>query len=203
MKMMKMNLRDVFKSLSLSLLTLALSVTVLYAATTIGSNIATDGTLLINNATSTVTNLAMINSTSTNATSTSLSVSAAANLSTASSTGLIKAKSLSVGSPATEASTISGLVFGFCNIPAKTIVGTSTAYVVCDTATGVLTSDRVFVQATSSLNGGGATLAGGAFVVAASSTAANTISVLLGSTGDADGLNTVTTAASLNFWAVR
>ena len=42
------------------------------AATTISTNIATDGTLLVNNATSTVTNLSMITSTSTSATSTSL-----------------------------------------------------------------------------------------------------------------------------------
>ena len=45
-------------------------VTVVQAATTISTNIATDGTLLVNNATSTITNLVMVNSTSTNATTT-------------------------------------------------------------------------------------------------------------------------------------
>ena len=200
MKYLRINLRTVLKSASLSILSFLLVVGVLYAATTIGSNIDMAGTLLVNNATSTVTNLVMVNATSTNATTTTLAITGNSNLATASSTGLVKAKSLKFS--AAVDSTLSGMAFGYCNIPAKTIVGTTIIYAVCDTATGVLASDRVFVQATSSLNGGGATLAGGAFVVAASSTAADTISVLLGSTGDADG-TTVTTPVSINFWAIR
>ena len=44
------------------------------ARTTTSTNIATDGRLLLNNATSTITNLSMITSTTTNATTTSLGV---------------------------------------------------------------------------------------------------------------------------------
>ena len=72
---MNLDLRKILKSFSLSALTLLLSVTVLYAATTIGSNINTAGTLLVNNATSTINNLDMVNATSTNATTTKLYVS--------------------------------------------------------------------------------------------------------------------------------
>lgn len=53
---------------------------VLYAATTIGSNIDTGGTLLVNNATSTITNLVLVNATSTNATTTAFYASGLANL---------------------------------------------------------------------------------------------------------------------------
>src|SRR3989344_4734362 len=72
---MNLDLRKILKSFSLSALTLLLSVTVLYAATTIGSNINTAGTLLVNNATSTINNLDMVNATSTNATTTTLHAS--------------------------------------------------------------------------------------------------------------------------------
>lgn len=77
---MNLDLKNILKSFSLSALTLLLSVTVLYAATTIGSNIDTDGTLLINNATSTITNLVTVNATSTNATTTTLYASGFVNL---------------------------------------------------------------------------------------------------------------------------
>ncbi len=93
--------------------------------------------------------------------------------------------------------TINGLAFGYCTFPATTIQASSTAYVNCTTSTaGILTtSDRVFVQATSSLPA--------KFVVqSASSTGVSTINLRIINHGDDVG--TVTTGInSVNFWAVR
>jgi len=206
---MNPNLKVVFKSLSLSVLTVLLSVTVLYAATTIGENITTAGTLdvtgastfigtlLVNNATSTIRNLDMVNATSTNATSTTLAVTGNTNLATASSTGLVKVHRLRVGSTSAESTIVNSMVFGTCNFKTDvtlniSTLAASTTYVVCGDATGVLSGDKVFVQATSSLPVN-------TFVIAASSTAADTISLRL---GVASG--TVSTGLiSVNFWAVR
>ncbi len=208
---MNPNLKTIFRSFSLSVLTVLLSVTVLYAATTIGENMTTagtlnvtgastlTGTLLVNNATSTINNLDMVNATSTNATSTTLAVTGNTNLATASSTGLVKVGSLRVGPNSTESPTVSGMVFGTCNfkssvtLNALTDVASST-YVVCGDATGVLTGDKVFVQATSSLPVN-------TFIMAASSTAANTISLRIG-VATSTGAQTVG-LISINFWGVR
>lgn len=235
---MNLNLKTILKSLSLSVLSFFLVVSVLYAATTIGSNIATGGnitvapgygldassggvlnigtttattiniggsqalTKILGNASTTMVSLSGAlwvggNATTTSAgaisTGSTLSVSGDTSLSTASTTGLVKIHQLKI---ATTGSTLSGMAFGYCNFATNvTIVSTTTAYVVCQDATGVLASDRVFTQATSSLPDG-------LFISAASSTAADTISVRLGSTGDADG-SVATGLISINFWAVR
>ena len=95
---------------------------------------------------------------------------------------------------------VNSLVFGYCTISnSANIVATSTAYFDCTGATGVATTHRVFVQATSSLPA--------EFVVqAASSTAADTINLRIFNTGYRDGVGigaTAPGAISLNFWAVR
>src|SRR3989338_2004052 len=63
--------------------------------------------------------------------------------------GLASSTTLKVGDDAV--STISGLVFGYCTAPSLNVAATSSATLICASATGVTTSYRVFVQATSSL----------------------------------------------------
>ncbi|MDO8514635.1 MAG: hypothetical protein Q7S50_03770 [bacterium] len=92
--------------------------------------------------------------------------------------------------------TISGLVFGYCNIGTVTISASSSDYAVCDDATGVRSTDRVFVQATSSLPSG-------MFIEAASTTAAATISFRIHNDGLSGGGSLATGAISINFWALR
>lgn len=91
---------------------------------------------------------------------------------------------------------ITGVVFGFCNIAnSATITASSSAYFNCTGATGVTTSHRVFVQATSSMPAD--------FVVtAASSTAADTINLQVQNLGQQGG-NRAPGAISLNFWGIR
>ena len=100
---------------------------------------------------------------------------------------------VTVGSAGTA---VSGIVFGFCNIPITAVNATSTNYAVCSNATGVAVNDRVFVQATSSFP---TTLV----VQAASSTATDTISLRLFNPGDGVNASNSTDAISLNFWAFR
>ena len=93
-----------------------------------------------------------------------------------------------------DATTINGLVAGYCTFATANITASTTDMVSCTGATGVQSGDRIFVQATSSLPD--------VFVVqAASSTAAGVIQVDITNLGF-----TVTVATgvnSLNFWAVR
>ncbi len=94
-----------------------------------------------------------------------------------------------------QVSTVSGLIFGFCNLTSVSVAATSTNYADCSGATGVTSSYRVFVQATSSLPAG-------LVVFAASSTAtAGTINVRINNVNA--GASTDTGGISLNFWAVR
>lgn len=175
---MNPNVKVIFKSLSLSILTVLLSVTVLYAATTVGENISTGGTLNVTGVTT---------------------LSGDTSLSTASSTGLVKVHNLRVGRTTGESSAVAGMVFGTCNfkttssLNALSDVATS-SYVVCGDATGVLADDKVFMQATSSMPYT-------VFIAAASSTAADTISLRL-SVATSTGALTVG-KISVNFWAVR
>lgn len=95
--------------------------------------------------------------------------------------------------------TINGLIFGYCTFPDTTgFTASTTKYVDCTTSTtgALATTDRIFVQATSSLNA--------AFTIqAASSTAANTINLRIRN-DDTDGTTvTSTNINSVNFWAVR
>ncbi len=100
-------------------------------------------------------------------------------------------------------STMSGLIFGYCTIPTVTINASSTGYAVCDSSTGgagIRSGDRVMVMATSSLPNN--------FILqAASSTAANTISVRLYNTGydngTGQGASDATGVNAFNFIGIR
>ncbi|KKW11125.1 MAG: hypothetical protein UY50_C0020G0006 [Parcubacteria group bacterium GW2011_GWA2_49_9] len=97
--------------------------------------------------------------------------------------------------------TLSGLIFGTCDLQQTSITASTTRGVQCTTATGVSTAYKVFVMATSSLTGtlGTVPASNGFVIVSASSTAANVIGVELSNlTGAA-----ATPAGTLNFWAVR
>jgi hypothetical protein len=107
--------------------------------------------------------------------------------------GTASTSAIRVGDEA-SASTINGLVFGYCTIPATSITASSTNYADCASATGIISGDRVFVQATSSLPEN-------FLIQAASSTAADTINVRIYNNGQISG--TDTGVNSFNFWAVR
>ncbi len=96
---------------------------------------------------------------------------------------------------ANSSTAIAGIVFGVCNISnSSAITASTTAFFTCTGATGVTTSHRVFVQATSSLPTG-------LTVTAASSTAQDTISLQilnLGLTG-----NLAPGGITLNFFGIR
>ena len=169
---MNLNLRTVFKSISLSALTLLLSVTVLYAASTIGVAITTTSTL---NADGAVTFGSTLGVTGLSTLTGGVAVS---------STG----------------STVSGLNFGYCTAPAVTVTASSTGTLLCASATGVVSGDRVFVSATSSLPKN--------FVIqTASTTADGIIQIAVYNEAWADGVHqgaSVTTGInSFNFWAAR
>ena len=109
--------------------------------------------------------------------------------------GLASSTTLKVGDDAV--STISGLVFGYCTAPSLNVAATSSATLICASATGVTTSYRVFVQATSSLPAN--------FVVqAASSSAADTIQIRVFNMATSTHSYAADTGInSFNFWAVR
>ena len=117
-------------------------------------------------------------------------------LSTASSTGLVKVKSLKV--EGTNGSTVSSIIFGYCTLAAIDVSAATTTYALCTGAgdvANVTSSDKVFVQATSSLPV--ATV-----VTAASSTATTgTINVRFHATAGATAISAAT--VSLQVWAVR
>lgn len=108
--------------------------------------------------------------------------------------GTASTSALRVGStPATPV--INGLAYGYCTIPATSVLASTTSYANCTGATGVVENDRVFIQATSSL-------LNNFMVTAASSTAtAGTITVRIFNNGSIAG--TDTGAISFNFWAAR
>lgn len=94
--------------------------------------------------------------------------------------------------------TISGMVFGYCSFATvASFNATTTQYVNCTTvpAGALLTSDRVFVQATSSLET--------PFLIqSASSTGVSTINLQIINTGIGTADNNLT-GTSINFWALR
>lgn len=97
--------------------------------------------------------------------------------------------------------TLAGLIFGTCSIAQRSLTASTTGGFQCSTATGVSTAYKVFVQATTTLAGhiAGGGASSGFAIVAASSTAPDTIGVELSNlTGAAN-----TPAGTLNFWAVR
>lgn len=182
------------------------------AATTISTNIATDGTLLVNNATSTISNLDMLNSTSTQATSTALfsttirgTNATLTNLTSTNSTstnatttslyvsGIASSTTLKVGND--TVSLISGLIFGTCAVQAANVAAASSTYATCTGATGVTSAYKVFVQATSSIPI--------ATVVTAASSTVTTGTLSIRFHADGGAVNLAANELYLNFWAVR
>ena len=122
---MKLNVKAALKSLLVTVLSLFAVVGVLNAATTIGENITTAGTLAVTGASTFTGSLGDII------------------LTTASSTGLVKVNSLRVGPNSTESPTVSGMVFGTFNFNTNqtldiSLAAASTTYLVCGDATGIL-----------------------------------------------------------------
>ena len=97
---------------------------------------------------------------------------------------------------ANSSTAINGIVFGFCNIAnSAAVTASTTGYFNCTGATGITTSHRVFVQATSSLSAD-------LFVQAASSTAAGTINIQVANLGYL-GASATIGPISLNFFGIR
>ena len=97
---------------------------------------------------------------------------------------------------ANSSTAITGIVFGFCNIAnSAAVTASTTAYFNCTGATGLTSSHRVFVQATSSLSAD-------LFVQAASSTADGTINIQVANLGYL-GASATIGPISLNFFGIR
>lgn len=205
-KMQKVLRGNPYVSAALSVAASVLAVSgIVYAATTIGNNVSIDGTLTQTGAATfsaavTVSGAGTFNGsnvfgdagTDTNlftgtlqASTTALFTSGLTSYGTASTSGLI------VNGP----TTLSGIVAGFCNIPATTVTASSTDYATCSGATGVEVGYRVFVMATSSMPEG-------LFITAATSSGASTIGVRIMNTAPT-GVDTSTGNISFNFWAFR
>lgn len=98
-----------------------------------------------------------------------------------------------------DGSSLTGIIAGYCNTASVTIAASSTGMAICTVNVAanakLQATDRVFVQATSSLPA--------SFVItAASSTASDTIQVRLQNLG-VTGASTDPGTISLNFWAFR
>jgi len=112
-------------------------------------------------------------------------------------TGTASTTSLIVGGDSTNG-TLAGLIHGDCNLSGVTANATTTSYADCSGAIGLRAGDKVFLNATSSIAGD---TRGDVYVIAASSSAANTIGVAIQNDGHQGGNATIN--ASLEFWAVR
>lgn len=225
---------------------LAFGGAVAFAATTISTNISTDGTLAVTGLATlsggaTTTSITLLNGeTITNATDGTIALTGAATISstlsvtslatflggaTTTSLTLLNGETISNGTDGTitfgasntalvgtasssairvgdepAAPAINGMVFGYCTFTDVTLAASSTnGFANCtvdSSVTGALVAgDRVFVQATSSLESQ-------YLITAASSTGASTIQLRFLNTGlgTADG---TLSGTSVNFWALR
>jgi len=93
-----------------------------------------------------------------------------------------------------DGTAVADAVFGYCTIAAIDVSAATTTYAYCNDATGIVASDTVIVQATSSLPV--ATI-----ITAASSTAADTINLRFHAEAGATAIAADT--VSIWFWAVR
>ena len=110
--------------------------------------------------------------------------------------GTASTSALIVGDEA-NVSTINGLIFGYCTAASVSVTASSSSMLSCTGATGVVSTDRVFVQATSSLPLNFA-------VTAASSSAAGTIQIrVFNIPTSTPAAEMATGINSFNFWAVR
>lgn len=202
---------NVYVSTTVSVLASVLAVSgIVYAATTIGTNVTVDGTL-------TQTGIATF-SDSVRASSTLLVTGAVTHYGASTFgdaatdvnlfTGTLQASTTALftsGLTAYATSTLTGvkvggggttftqLVAGFCNIPDTTVAASTTAYANCTSATGIAAGDRVFVMATGSL-------IANVVIKSATSTANDTINVAIVSAAQ---ISTTTGNISLNFWAFK
>ena len=110
--------------------------------------------------------------------------------------GVATTSQLNVGGTVTGC-TISSIIFGSCTLGQVTVAASSTAAGSCTGATGITTSHKVFVSATSSLHAD--------FIIqAASSSAADTLSVYLYNSGYAGTTtSSIPTTISLNFFGIK
>ncbi len=145
-------------------------------------------------ATTTIDSTGVISTQTTLANTITYASTTAVTATTASTTNLI------VGGDSANG-TLAGIIFGTCNLTLVQMSATSSIGIPCTSATGVTSSYKVFVSATSTL--ATSTLltgnTGGFVVSGASSTAANVIGVQI--TNFTGAINTP--SGTLNFWAVR
>lgn len=170
------------------------------AATTISTNISTGGTLTVTQqstlATASSTGLTTTGGFWVNGTATT--TASTGTFSTAGSVvvvGVASSTQLLVGGGGT---TISHMAFGTCTTDSVSVSATSSGMMTCSSATGVGTSDNIFVQ---SIN----TLPDNFVVQAASSSATDVIQIRVFNmaTTTGDSLADVTGARVMHFWAVR
>jgi len=186
---------------------ITLGATLVGAVTTISTNITTAGTFNADDAATFGSTVAVTGSTTL---ASLLNIGGAANLnSTLNVVGSSTVQALNVGGAGMLSSTTAtslkvgqtgtrhtGILSGYCTIAASGHTASTTKQFTCASATGVTTSDRVFVQATSSMPG--------MFIVQAATSSTGAIEVAILNTG----LGTTTDGGlvgptSLNFWAVR
>lgn len=194
MSSFKRSIRPVVFSVLSVLGGVTLGATLVGAVTTISTNVVTEGTLsvtglstltagYVSQASSTV--VGAFTATGAATLGSTLGVTGATTLASTTATGF------KVGQTGTRHT---GFLSGYCTIAATSLTASTTTQVTCSGATGVTTSYRVFVQATSSLPS--------PIVIQTATSSTNAIEVRLLDTG----LGTTTLGGidptSLNFWAV-
>ena len=162
-----------------------------FATTTTGGDISTKGSLTVNGA-ATLGDAAADAITITGNASTTNSLTVGG---TASTTKLV------VGGDDVHG-TFASIIFGTCNLTAASLAASTTANFPCTSATGVRTTDKVLVNATSTLVSGG--YIEQIYIRAASSSADtdNQINVDITNSGITSGV-AKTISGTLQFWAYR
>jgi hypothetical protein len=173
--------------------TISTSITTAGNITTSAGNLeVTAGTLTVGGA-STLTGAVGITGLTTmvNASTTRVSVSGNLMINAASSTGLVKVKSLKVGVAGTS---FTKMIGDYCSIATKTITASTTGYMNCTPRTTglVAAGDPVMVMATSSLDKN-------FHIIQASSSATNVIGLAIYNSGEDFSVDKVTGQRSFNF----
>ena len=191
-------LKNMFKHIVFSALSIlggvALGATLVGAVTTISTNVVTEGTLAVTGlSTLTAGYVSQASSTvvgaftATGATALGSTLNVTGNTTLASTT----ATGFKVGQVGTRHT---GILSGTCTIPPSALTASTTTQVTCATATGVTTSYKVFVQATSSLPT--------PVVIQSATSSTDAIEVRLYNSGIATTTTINVDPISLNFWAV-
>ena len=197
-----MSFKNTLKHIAFSVLSIlggiTLGATLVGAVTTISTNVVTEGTLSVTGlSTLTAGYVSQASSTVVGAFTATGAASLGSTLDVTGATTLASttATSFKAGQTGTRHT---GLVSGYCTIANVSVTASSTGMVSCSSATGVISGDRVFVQATSSLPDN--------FILQAASTTADAViqvDILNIPTTTADGGADDTGVHSFNFWAVR